>query len=251
MKNINFRIVYSQLQGTLKSDIRLIQHSSKTQTPADKTSNMYKLTKGEHNKMHRNTITSACRKANGYIKNRINEKGKEIVKKSFGNIIDRMDVNTESSCFITIKNHKENFLNHPKVRLINPAKNELGRINKTILNDINMKLFETTKINQWKNMVSATKWFNSLKHKHLMKFVMFDIKDFYPSITQDQMNKTLNFASQYIHISKPDIDVIHHARKSLLFETLVPGLRNKEVCLMCQGVLTMELKCVSSWAYIC
>ena len=111
---------------------------------------MYKLTKGERNKMHRNAITSACRKANGYIKNRINEKRKEIVKKSFDNIIDRMDVNTESSCFITIKNHKENFLNHPKVRLINPAKNELGRIYKTILDDINMKLFETTKTNHGK-----------------------------------------------------------------------------------------------------
>ena len=119
-------------------------------TPADKTSNMYRLTKEEYNKMRRNAITSTYKKANGNIKKRINEKGKEIVKKSFDNIIDRMDVNAESNCFITVKDHKENFLNHPKVRLINPAKNELGRISKTILDNINMKLFETTKINQWK-----------------------------------------------------------------------------------------------------
>ena len=51
-----------------------------------------------------------------------------------------------------------------------------------------------------------------------MKFVMFDIKDFYPSITQDLLNKALNFASEYIHISKSDIDDIHNARKSLLFD---------------------------------
>ena len=51
-----------------------------------------------------------------------------------------------------------------------------------------------------------------------MKFVMFDIKDFYPSITQDLLNKALNFASEYIYISKCDIDVINHARKSLLFD---------------------------------
>ena len=81
-----------------------------------------------------------------------------------------------------------------------------------------MKLFQATKINQWKSMVSAIKWFNSLKDKHLMKFVMFDIKDFYPSITQDLLNKALNFASEYIYISKCDIDVINHARKSLLFD---------------------------------
>ena len=179
---------------------------------------MYRLTKEEYNKMRRNAITSTYKKANGNIKKRINEKGKETVKKSFDNIIDRMDVNAESNCFITIKDHKENFLNHPKVRLINPAKNELGRISKTILDNINMKLFETTKINQWKNTVSAIEWFNSLKDKHLMKFFMFDIKDFYPSITQDLLNKALNFASECIYISKCDIDVIHHARKSSLFD---------------------------------
>ena len=157
VKNIKFRAVQNQLQRTLKSDIKSIQQSSKALTPADKTSNMYRLTKEEYNKTRRNAITSTYKKANGSIKKRINEKAKEIVKKSFDNIIDRMDVNAETNCFITIKDHEENFLNHPKVRLINPAKNEIGRISKTILDNINMKLFETTKINQWKNMVSAIK----------------------------------------------------------------------------------------------
>ena len=47
---------------------------------------------------------------------------------------------------------------------------------------------------------------------------MFDIKDFYPSITQDLLNKALNFTSEYIYISKCDTDVINDARKSLLFD---------------------------------
>ena len=51
--------------------------------------------------MRRNAITSIYKKANGNIKKRIDEKGKEIVKKSFNSIIDRMDVNAESNCFIT------------------------------------------------------------------------------------------------------------------------------------------------------
>ena len=139
VKNIKFRTVHSQLQRTLKSDIKLTQQSSKTLTPTDKTSNMYRITKEEYNKMRRNAITSTYKKANENIKKRINEKGKEIVKKSFDNIIDRMDINAESNCFITIKDHKENFLNNPKVRLIYPAKNELGRISKTILDNINIK----------------------------------------------------------------------------------------------------------------
>ena len=67
-------------------------------------------------------------------------------------------------------------------------------------------------------MVSTIKWFNSLKGKHLMRFVMFDIKDFNLSIAQDLLNKELNFTSEYIYISKCDVDVTHHARKSLLFD---------------------------------
>ena len=45
---------------------------------------------------------------------------------------------------------------------------------------------------------------------------MFDTKDFFPSITQDLLKKALNFANEYIYISKCDIDVLNHARKSLL-----------------------------------
>ena len=43
------------------------------------------------------------------------KKKEKIIKKLFGNIIDRMDINTESNCFIIIIDHKENFLNHPEV----------------------------------------------------------------------------------------------------------------------------------------
>ena len=175
----------------------------------------------------KNAITSTYKKTSKNIKKRINEKGKKIVKKSFDNITDRMDISAESSSFVAIKDHKENFLNHVKVRLINPAKNELGRISKTILDNINMKLFQATKINQWKNTVSAIKWFNSLKDKHLMKFVMFDIKDFYPSITQDLLNRALNFPSEYIYISKCDNDVINHARRSLQLDGSPTWIKKK------------------------
>ena len=129
-----------------------------------------------------------------------------------------MDINVESNGFITIKDHKENLLNHPELCLINPAKNELRGISKTKLDNINKKLFEATKISQWKNTVSPIKWFNSQKDKHLMKLVVFGIKDFYPYITQDLWEKALNFANEDINTIKCDIDVIHQARKSLLFD---------------------------------
>ena len=107
-------------------------------------SNIYMLTKEEYNKMRSDATIWAYQKANGNIKKGINEKGKEIAKKSFEIIIDRTDLNAESNRFITIKDHKQNFLNHLKVRLINPGKNELGRISKTILYNVNMKFFQVT-----------------------------------------------------------------------------------------------------------
>ena len=76
VKNIKFRTAQNQLQRKLKSDIKSIQQSSKTLTPADKTSSMYRPTKEEYNKMRRNAITSTYKKANGDIKKRIHEKGK-------------------------------------------------------------------------------------------------------------------------------------------------------------------------------
>ena len=51
-----------------------------------------------------------------------------------------MEVNAKNDCFITLKDQKENFQNNPKTRLINSAKNEIGRISKVILDKINKEL---------------------------------------------------------------------------------------------------------------
>ena len=72
-------------------------------------------------------------------------------------------------------------------------------------------------------------WFNSLKNKHLMKFVMFNMKDIYPSITQDLLKKALNFVNEYINILKFDIEVVHYTRESLLFKAPITELRRKKV----------------------
>ena len=61
--------------------------------------------------------------------------GKSLMKDKEG--IQRMETNEEGNGFIAIKDHKENFNNHPTVRLISPAKNELGRISKLKLDKIN------------------------------------------------------------------------------------------------------------------
>ena len=105
---------------------------------------MYQLTKEEHNKLLRNAVTT-----NTKIKDKINKRGKEILKKK--EALRRLDINEESNCFCTFKDHKENFQNNPTVRLINPAKNDIGRISKVILDKINSSLIKQLKVNQSKN----------------------------------------------------------------------------------------------------
>ena len=60
-----------------------------------------------------------------------------------------MNTLAEQQCFITIKDHKENFRTNPKYRLINPTKSEIGKVSKIILENINNKVRKTTKLNQF------------------------------------------------------------------------------------------------------
>ena len=51
----------------------------------------------------------------------------------------------------------------------------------------------------------------------MYKFMIFDIKDYYPSITIDLSKTALRFAVEKINISEENKNIIFHARKSLLF----------------------------------
>ena len=73
-----------------------------------------------------------------------------------------MFVNGKQDCFITLKDHKPNFQNNPTVRLLNPAKNELSRISKTILDKINENLYNSLHLNQWKNTQEVIDWLKGI-----------------------------------------------------------------------------------------
>ena len=52
IRNIKFRKVQNNFQKKLKDDIKTIKESNKTMTFADKTSNMYRLTKAAYDKFN-------------------------------------------------------------------------------------------------------------------------------------------------------------------------------------------------------
>ena len=132
------------------------------------------------------------------------------------NILEKIEIKGTGNSFITLKDHKENFINHLMTRLINPSKNEIGRISK-ILDRINTELVSKLSINEWKNMISVIKWFKNINNKRLCKSLQFDITDFYQSIKETLLNEEIQLAKEHVPITKKDIETIFHARKSVLY----------------------------------
>ena len=196
IKNIKFEENFSRspFQEKIKKDIGTITKSSKTLTAADKTSNMYRLSKQEHDKLVHDAVTATYKKAPSDIKEKIDKEGAPIAKKA--GVLEKMEVNGTGNCFITLKDHKENFLNRPTVRLINPAKNEIGRIAKSRLDEVNSKLKISLEVNQWKDKIEVIHWFKKIPNKSRHKFLVFDVENFYPSITKELSMKALNFAEK-------------------------------------------------------
>ena len=91
-------------------------------------------------------------------------------------LADRIDHLANTEAFITLKDHKENFVNKLTCRLTNPAKTELSKISKKIIEDINKQLIEKLKVNQWKSTKNVTDWFKKIDNKKDCKFIQFDNK---------------------------------------------------------------------------
>ena len=125
-------------------DLKRMKASNKTMTFADKTTNIYRLTREGHRKILNDSITATYKKASNNIKKNINAAGKQLLCNN--KVLKRMQTNGENNCFISLKDHKENFQNNPTIRLINPAKNELGKMSKVILDAINKNVQENLQL---------------------------------------------------------------------------------------------------------
>ena len=192
VKKLKFRKVRCEFQNKLRSDIREIKSSNSTLTPADKTSNMYRLPKERYKQILENAVTKSYKKTTTDKFNKINKEGKVFSENA--NISDRMNINGKNQCFITLKDHKPNFENKLPTRLINPAKNEIGRISKNILQTANTELRNLLQLQQWQNTSTVLEWFNKMENKKQRKFMMFDIKEFYPSIIEKLLRDAISFA---------------------------------------------------------
>ena len=223
IKNIEFRNVNNSLQDQLKNDISEVRNTEKVIIPADKTRTLYKMEKEDYNKYLTENITKTYKKSNMNKVNKLNLEAKKIADKlSISDRVGRLQIN---EAYITIKDHKENFQTNPTFRLINPSKANIGKISKKILDQINEKVTSAIKVNQWKNSYAVIEWFKNIQNKSKRSFIVFDIENFYPSISLTLFNKAFQFAKEICDIPDDDLSIIMHSRKTLLFNNGEPWIK--------------------------
>ena len=128
-----------------------------------------------------------------------------------------MNCLARKEAFITLKDHKENFSNALPCRLINPAKSEMGRVSKAVLDRVLHAVDQKLHLNLLRNTAAVTEWFTKIDRKERATFFCFDVVDIYPSITEDLFKRALLFTEQYTSISDQKKDIILHSRKLMLF----------------------------------
>ena len=126
----------------------------------------------------------------------------------------------------TLKDHKEDFATNPKVMLINPCKAEVGRVAMKVLDKIIKEVKrKNSQLNQATNTKAVLDWFKSIKNKRIYKFINFDIESFYPSITLELLEEALAWASQYIHVTEQEKQVVLQACKTFLYNKGEPWVK--------------------------
>ena len=196
IRNLEFRknIRRCEFQNKMKNDIKELRNNENLFVPADKTTNHYLLKPGTYDKMLRDEITKLYKTCDESITGYTNAEAKEICN-TYG-IADRVYKHSERAPFLTIKDHKHDFVNKRSCRLINPANTEIGKMSKKILDRIIPNIRKKLELTQWINSQEVIDWFMVADKKN-KKFVKMDIDSFYPSISFELLKKAIKFAKEY------------------------------------------------------
>ena len=129
-----------------------------------------------------------------------------------------MECSAKRPAFITLKHHKRNFKSNQKCHLINPSKNEMDIVSKKYLENIISKLNSKLQYNRWRSTSTIIEWSKTIKNKVKCTFIKFNITKFYPSISTELLDRSINFAKSLISVEGNIINTISHSRKYLLFD---------------------------------
>ena len=141
IKSLKFKKIKYKFLDQLHKDITSIKISTNVFIFADKTRNIYERYKNTYSKLLTDNISKTYKKTELNIYNKINKEAKVIANNYV--VSERVDA------FISLKDHKPNFISNPECRLINPAKSEIQKISKHFLQQLNSKVRDLSSENQW------------------------------------------------------------------------------------------------------
>ena len=216
IKNVKFKPAGNPLTNKIRSDLNAVKECEDILVKGDKSRRIYKVQERTYKKELADKISSNYRKADRDLVENVNREA-AVIANNLGELDERIDAMPESESFITYKDHKDNFPARKEVRLLNPSKSNIGRISKKILDAINSTLRQKTSFNQWKSTNECIRWFSNLPEKHNLKFIKLDIQNFYPEIGLKLLQDSIDWAKNYVTISREDVEIIMHCRKSFLF----------------------------------
>ena len=155
--NIEFRKVNDPALQKMGEEAKRISNSDMIIVNADKTGNRYEMSASDYKELLHENITRDYKLDRTNKLDSINQDILDHARKL--DIEDRMECHIDSNAFLTIKDHKEEFPNSIKCRVINPASNNLGKISKRIIDKINNVCRDKTGVNQWKSTQDVLQWF--------------------------------------------------------------------------------------------
>ena len=165
-------------------------------------------------------MTTTYKKASKEIVYNINQEEKAIATQL--DIKDRTERTSERQALISLKDHIENFANNPTCRLINPAKSEIGRISKHILQRINTDVRNKTPLNQWKKILLRNRPVQKYFRQASIHLYRIRHRKLLPSISEELLTSAFHFAKKHTKITNQEIDIIMHSRKSILLHNGSP-----------------------------
>ena len=226
--NLEYRQISNKFQRKIISDLNKAKKAKKIIIPADKTSNQYMCSVPTYEKILTENITKEYKASNITALVETDKKSAEYAQSL--KLEKRMQKYTTSPAFITLKDHKPNFLTKLPARLINPAKNELARVTQVILKKVVSEIRHITSLNQWCNTQTVLKWFKKLKNPNNLKFFKFDIVNFYPSISEKLMKNAIEYARSIngIVITKSEEEMIYQCRETYLFYKGKPWVKKED-----------------------
>ena len=208
----------NDVQEQIKNDLSKLKSINKVLIKSDKTNNWYTIEVTDYKRELRNAITTDYRLLDDSEVEKINKEAAYLANQL--GISDRIDKMSLETAFITVKDHKSDFPAKYNFRLINPAKSQMGRVSKVILERVNKEIRRKLGLNQWQSSNEALEWFHRIPQHDSkeMKFIQCDITNFYPSISENLMKKALVWAANYTYLSELAIEVIMHSRRTVLFD---------------------------------